>query len=108
VLAEAAKVVPMRLLAYCLTPNHWHLLLWPTRDGDLSQYLHWLTVTHTRRWTRGQVSGAFLRKKAPDTWAYTWPQPQTGDRASDANQQAAWWLGAGLVSTCPGKLVTFY
>jgi putative transposase len=50
VLAEAADEVPMRLLAYCLMPNHWHLVLWPQGDGDLSRYLHWLTLTHTRRW----------------------------------------------------------
>ena len=29
VLAEAKKAVPMRVLAYCLMPNHWHLVLWP-------------------------------------------------------------------------------
>src|SRR6516164_7125529 len=23
-----------RLLAYCLMPNHWHLVLWPRRDGE--------------------------------------------------------------------------
>jgi putative transposase len=50
ILAEAADAVPMRLLAYCLMPNHWHLVLWPRHDGDLSRYLHWLTLTHTRRW----------------------------------------------------------
>jgi putative transposase len=50
ILAEASTLVPMRLLAYCLMPSHWHLVLWPTCDGDLSRYLHWLTLTHTRRW----------------------------------------------------------
>ncbi len=40
----------MRLLAYCLMPNHFHLLLWPREDGDLSQFMRWLTVTHTQRW----------------------------------------------------------
>src|SRR6516162_5083593 len=40
----------VRLLAYCLMPNHWHLVLWPRRDGDLSNYLRWLTVTHTQRY----------------------------------------------------------
>ena len=50
ILAEAADAVPMRLLAYCLMPNHWHLVLWPAQDNDLSRYLHWLTLTHTRRW----------------------------------------------------------
>ncbi len=50
VLEQAAARVPMRLLAWCVMPNHWHLLLWPRRDGDLSAYLRWLTVTHTQRW----------------------------------------------------------
>jgi putative transposase len=50
VLRQAHDFVPMRLLAYCAMPNHWHLLLWPERDGDLSEYLRWLTVTHTQRW----------------------------------------------------------
>ncbi len=40
----------MRVLAYCLMPNHWHLVLWPRRDGELSEYLRWVTVTHTQRW----------------------------------------------------------
>ncbi len=50
VLTEARDFVPMRLLAWCAMPNHWHLLLWPRADGDLSEYLRWLTVTHTQRW----------------------------------------------------------
>lgn len=50
VLEQAAERVPMRLLAWCLMPNHWHLLLWPRRDQDLSEYMRWLTVTHTQRW----------------------------------------------------------
>jgi putative transposase len=50
VLQEAAQECPMRLLAYCLMPNHWHLVLWPQRDGQLSAYLHWLSMTHVLRW----------------------------------------------------------
>ena len=50
VLAEAQQRVPMRLLAYCLMPNHWHLVFWPLRDGDLSRFMAWLTLTHTQRW----------------------------------------------------------
>jgi putative transposase len=50
VVAEAALRYDMRLLAYCLMPNHFHLLLWPREDGDLSQFMRWLTVTHTQRW----------------------------------------------------------
>jgi putative transposase len=51
ILGEALQhVESMRLLAYCLMPNHWHLLLWPRQDGALSDFGHWLTLTHTQRW----------------------------------------------------------
>jgi putative transposase len=50
VLAEAHDRVPIRLLAYCLMPNHWHFVLWPSRTGQLTEFLRWLTHTHTQRW----------------------------------------------------------
>jgi putative transposase len=50
VLRQAKERLPMRLLAYCALPNHWHLIVWPREDGDLSEFLRWLTVTHTQRW----------------------------------------------------------
>jgi len=51
ILGEALEHVPgMRLLAYCLLPNHWHLVVWPRHDGALSDFGHWLTLTHTQRW----------------------------------------------------------
>ena len=34
ILGQALEHVPgVRLLAYCLLPNHWHLVVWPRRDG---------------------------------------------------------------------------
>jgi putative transposase len=50
VLDEARGRTGMRLLAYCLMPNHWHLVLWPAADGALSRFMTWLTLTHTQRW----------------------------------------------------------
>ncbi len=50
ILAEAVALHKMRLLGYCLMPNHFHLLLWPHGDGDLSRFMRWLTLTHTQRW----------------------------------------------------------
>jgi putative transposase len=51
VMVKALEHVPgMRLVAYCLLPNHWHLVLWPRGDGELSDFMHWLTLTHTQRW----------------------------------------------------------
>ncbi|MGE3804984.1 MAG: transposase, partial [Gemmataceae bacterium] len=50
VLAEALARHPTRLLAYCLMPNHWHLVLWPSKTGELTAFVRWLTHTHTMRW----------------------------------------------------------
>ena len=50
VLESALEAVPVRLLAYCLMPNHWHLLLWPRKDGELGRFMQRLTTTHVRRW----------------------------------------------------------
>lgn len=49
-LDEAQERCPMRLLAYCLMPNHFHFVLWPKGDGDLSRWMQWLQTTHVRRY----------------------------------------------------------
>jgi putative transposase len=49
-LAEAHELYAVPILAYCVMPNHWHLVLWPRGDGDLSRFVGWLTLTHTQRW----------------------------------------------------------
>lgn len=50
VLAETLAKHRMRVLAYALMPNHWHFVLWPEGDGDLTAFMNWLTLTHTMRW----------------------------------------------------------
>jgi putative transposase len=50
VLAETQAEVFVRILRYCLMPNHWHLVLWPLKDGDLGRFMQRLTMTHLRRW----------------------------------------------------------
>jgi REP element-mobilizing transposase RayT len=50
VLLEAVERTETRLLAYSLMPNHWHLVVWPRKDGELSRFVGWLTLTHTQRW----------------------------------------------------------
>jgi putative transposase len=51
-MAEASVRVPMRILAYSLMPNHFHLSLWPCDDGDLGRWMRWLLATHIRRHLR--------------------------------------------------------
>jgi putative transposase len=50
VLAEVATRTEMRLLAYCVMPDHFHLVVWPRGDGDLSNFMRLVTLTHTQRW----------------------------------------------------------
>ncbi len=50
VLGSAIARSDVSLFAYCIMPNHWHLLLSPRVDGALSRFMHWLTTTHARRW----------------------------------------------------------
>lgn len=50
ILEEAVEKFNMKLLAYCVMPNHFHLVLYPRADGDLSKFMGWLANTHTRRW----------------------------------------------------------
>ena len=49
-IADACGRVPMRVLAACLMPNHFHLVLWPMGDGDLSRWMAWLLTAHVRRY----------------------------------------------------------
>jgi putative transposase len=50
VLSEAIERFEPRLMAYCLLPKHWHLVITPRQDGDLSKFMGWLTTTHSMRW----------------------------------------------------------
>lgn len=50
IIRAAKERMPMRVLAWCAMSTHWHFVLWPRHDGDLSEFMRWLTVTHTQRW----------------------------------------------------------
>ena len=49
-MGRAAARTPVRLLAYCLMPNHWHLVVWPDSDLAVSAYVHWLSGEHARHY----------------------------------------------------------
>lgn len=61
-LTEGVAEYDMRLLAYCLMPNHWHLVLFPQDDAVLSQFMGWLSNAHTRKWhvAKGTVGQGHL------------------------------------------------
>lgn len=51
-MVEANQRIAMRLCGYCLLGNHFHLILWPRKDGDLSRWMQWLLTAHVRRYHR--------------------------------------------------------
>jgi len=50
ILEEAKEKYDMRILAFCLMPNHFHLVLHSMKDNDLQKFMQWITLTHTQRW----------------------------------------------------------
>lgn len=50
ILEEVNDITSVDLLAYTIMPNHFHLVLRSTEDGDLSDFMKRLTVTHTQRY----------------------------------------------------------
>jgi putative transposase len=50
VIAKTLLTRPMRIVSFCLMSNHWHMVLWPEREGDLAAFMQKLTITHVRNW----------------------------------------------------------
>jgi len=66
VLCEMVERFEPRILSYCVLPKHWHLILVPRKDGDLSKLMAWLTITHSARWhakpRRSGTGGLYERR----------------------------------------------
>ena len=48
-LKEMLEKFPLRLFAFCIMPNHWHLLIEGDSGQEVTQGLHWLGTTHAIR-----------------------------------------------------------
>ena len=98
--------LPMRLLAYCLMPTHWHLLLWPRQDGEISRFMQWLTATHAQRWneTNGSIGcGAVYQSRFRCIWVENdehllrvWRYIERNPLAADLVAQAEDWRWCSL------------
>lgn len=47
---EAKRRYSVKLFAYCLMPNHFHMVLMPERGRELSRWMQWLMTSHVRRY----------------------------------------------------------
>jgi REP-associated tyrosine transposase len=52
ILIEASRRFRVKLIAFSLMPNHWHLILVAGEQGSISSYMRWVTGTHVRRYHR--------------------------------------------------------
>ncbi len=50
IMAEAVERHPIRILAWCILSTHWHFVVWPTGDDEVTNFFRWLTHTHAMRW----------------------------------------------------------
>jgi len=50
VMLEAHARAPLPILGFCLMPNHWHFVVRPQHDEQVTDFFRWLTHTHTMRW----------------------------------------------------------
>jgi len=49
-LRAAVSRFKVAVYAYCLMPNHWHVVIAPGSGHELSRFMHWLTVMHASHW----------------------------------------------------------
>ena len=47
-MADAAEKTVVRLMAFCLMPNHWHLVFWPHTGREISNYMQIMMNSHLR------------------------------------------------------------
>ncbi len=57
---KAKERDPVKLIAYCLMPNHFHLVLSPGEEKSLSAWMQWLMTSHVRRYHRHHESSGHV------------------------------------------------
>jgi putative transposase len=113
-LGRAVRKKDMRLLAYCLMPNHLHFLLQPRKDDDLARFMQWLTSIHAKElhtWRgttgRGAIYQANYHSSVVDTDTYFYRAARYVEsnpvRAGLAERAESWpWSSASPTSSIQG------
>ncbi|TWU48926.1 Transposase IS200 like protein [Rubripirellula tenax] len=50
ILVDAVTRFEIDLFSYCVMPNHWHMVVRPRQDGEMSRFAQRLQLTHTQRY----------------------------------------------------------
>jgi len=51
-MTDAKTRYSVKVFGFCLMPNHFHMILMPTKAEDLSRWMQWLMTCHVRRYHR--------------------------------------------------------
>lgn len=51
-MGKAKNFYPIKIFAYCLMPNHFHIVLMSIRAEYLSKWMQWVMTSHVRRYHR--------------------------------------------------------
>jgi putative transposase len=84
----ACQRAAVRVVGCCLMPNHLHLVLWPTEDGDLSRWMQWLMTSHVRRHHRRYGSSGHVWQGRFKSFPIQLRRPSAAERAGGVLQHA--------------------
>jgi len=54
IMVEAHQRHPLPILAYSFLPDRWHFVVWPKKDGQMTDFFRWLAHTHAMRRKRSR------------------------------------------------------
>lgn len=57
---QAKERYSVKIFAYCLMPNHFHMVLMPDKGEELSKWMQWLMTSHVRRYHRHYGSSGHI------------------------------------------------
>ena len=69
-LATAKAKYPVKVVGFCLMPNHFHLIVQPATDAALSPFMQWWMTSHVRRYHRHDRSHGMCGKAASKVFRF--------------------------------------
>jgi putative transposase len=62
IMIEAGDKFPLRIVDWCLMPNHRHSVVSPRKPHEVTDYFRWLAHTHATRWRVAHATVGWPRK----------------------------------------------